>query len=120
MNHCRACVNQTEFSCWKNDRAKTYPRQNSGRSVDRKPTVQRRFSFSPLSGLRYPEWNDSLYLQSVLADWPVILSVGLSGENAPARRLPRESRTALRNLRSASMRASVLEETGMAARRQRW
>src|ERR1700732_3789948 len=115
MKACRACLSLRGFSCWKNGRAKNYRRRNSGRSIDRGATVQQRFSFSPRSAI-----NDSLHLQPALADWSFVVSAALSRQDVSARRLPREIRTTLRNLRSSPLCAPLLEETDLVACGQRW
>src|SRR5580704_9821471 len=115
MKDCRACLSLREFSCWKNGRAKNYRRRNSGKSIDRRATVQRRFSFSPQSAI-----NDSLHLQPALADWSFAVSAALSRQDVSARRLPREIWSAFRNLRSSPVCAPLLEETDLAVCGQRW
>src|SRR5207245_8117897 len=58
----------------------------------------------------YPQFDDSFHLQFVLADWAVVLSAGLFGEDDSSRGLRRKVRTASGNLRLRSEERRVGKE----------
>src|SRR5919197_1394770 len=68
--------------------------------------------FGPILSLQF---NDSLYLQFVLADRAVVLFAGLFREDDSSRRLPREIRTAPGNVRRQIARAPLKAKIDMVA-----